>query len=185
MWMGQQVRLGQLDGNDKSEYFNWLRQSSIKRWSHSHQVLVAQCIWPFDSMNCSQPGPSVHGIFQVRILEQVAISFSRGSFQPRDWSGVSCIACKCFTIWTTREAPHQMWVQMLKKIQPKTPAPYTHLAVTEAWRNTTQDKTPPAQVFNRNAFILLFSGICMRSALPHPTSFPWKFSCYSPAHPFC
>ena len=39
-----------------------------------------------------------------------------------------------------------MWVQMLKKIQPKTPAPYTHLAVTEAWRNTTQDKTPPAQV---------------------------------------
>jgi len=33
-----------------------------------------------------------------------------------------------------------MWVQMLKKIQPKTPAPYTHLAVTEAWRNTTQEQ---------------------------------------------
>ena len=35
-------------------------------------------------MDCSPPGSSVHGIFQARILEWVAISFSRGSFQPRD-----------------------------------------------------------------------------------------------------
>ena len=35
-------------------------------------------------MDCSLPGSSVHGIFQVRILEWVAISFSRGSSQPRD-----------------------------------------------------------------------------------------------------
>ena len=37
-----------------------------------------------DPMHCSPPGPSVHGIFQARILEWVAISFSRGSSQPRD-----------------------------------------------------------------------------------------------------
>ena len=42
MRMGQQVGLGQLDGNDKHEYFNWLRHSSIKLWRHPHQVLVAQ-----------------------------------------------------------------------------------------------------------------------------------------------
>ena len=43
-------------------------------------VLVAQsCLTLCDSMGCSQPGSSVHGIFQVKILEWVAISFSRGS----------------------------------------------------------------------------------------------------------
>ena len=38
-----------------------------------------------DSMNCSPPGSSVHGIFQARILEWVAISYSRGSFPTRNW----------------------------------------------------------------------------------------------------
>ena len=38
----------------------------------------------YDPMDCSQPGFSVHGISQARILEWVAISFSKGSCQPRD-----------------------------------------------------------------------------------------------------
>ena len=43
-------------------------------------LLVAQsCPSPYDPMGCSLPGASVHGIFQVRILEWVAISFSKGS----------------------------------------------------------------------------------------------------------
>ena len=43
-------------------------------------------------MDCSPPGSSVHGILQARILEWVAISFSRGSSSPRDWARhVSCI----------------------------------------------------------------------------------------------
>ena len=37
-------------------------------------------------MDCSLPGSSVHGIFQARVLEWVAISFSRGSSRPRDWT---------------------------------------------------------------------------------------------------
>ena len=49
------------------------------------------------------PGPSVHGILQVRILEWVSILFSRGSSQPRGWTWVSCIAGRFFTIWATRE----------------------------------------------------------------------------------
>ena len=51
---------------------------------------------------CNLPGFSVHGIFQAKILEWVAISFSRGSTWPRDWTQVSCIAGWCFTIWATR-----------------------------------------------------------------------------------
>ena len=42
-------------------------------------------------MDCSLPGFSVHGIFQARVLEWVAISFSRGSSRPRDRTQVSCI----------------------------------------------------------------------------------------------
>ena len=48
---------------------------------------------------------SVHGILQARILEWVAISFSRGSSQPRDRTQVSHIAGRCFNLCTTREAP--------------------------------------------------------------------------------
>ena len=54
-------------------------------------------------MDCSPPGSSVHGIFQARILERVAISSSRGSSQSRDQARVSCIAGSFFTIWSTRE----------------------------------------------------------------------------------
>ena len=42
-------------------------------------------------MDCSPPGSCVHGILQARILEWVAISFSRGSSWPRDWIWVSLI----------------------------------------------------------------------------------------------
>ena len=54
-------------------------------------------------MVCSPPGSSVHGIFQARVLQWVAISFSRGSSWPRDWTLVSRIVGSRFTIWATRE----------------------------------------------------------------------------------
>ena len=58
----------------------------------AHVVLVAQsCLTLCDPMNSSPPGSSVHGILQERILEWVAIPFSRGSSQPRDQTWVSCI----------------------------------------------------------------------------------------------
>ena len=56
-----------------------------------------------DPMDCSLPCFSVHGIFQARVLEWVAISFSRGSSRPRDWTQISRIVCRWFTIYATRE----------------------------------------------------------------------------------
>ena len=56
-----------------------------------------------DSMDCSLPGSSVHGILQAGKLEWVAIPFYRGSSWPRDWTRVSCIAGEFFTIWATRK----------------------------------------------------------------------------------
>ena len=65
--------------------------------------LVSQsCRTLCDPMNyCSLPSSSVHGILQGRILEWIAISFSRGSSQRRDGTQVSCIAGGFFTNWTT------------------------------------------------------------------------------------
>jgi len=45
-----------------------------------------------DPMDCSPPGSSVHGVLQAKILDWVATSFSRGSFQPRDQNHVSCVS---------------------------------------------------------------------------------------------
>ena len=62
-------------------------------------VLVAQsCLTLCNPMYFSLPGSSVHGIFQARILEWVAIPFSRGSSRPRDQTWVSYIAGRFFTI---------------------------------------------------------------------------------------
>ena len=68
-------------------------------------VLVGQlCLTLCDAMGCSPSGSSVHGILQVRILEWVAIPFSKRSSWPRDGTQVSRIAGSFFTIWATREA---------------------------------------------------------------------------------
>ena len=68
-------------------------------------LVTKSCPTFCDLMDCSLPGSSVHGILQARILlEWVAISFSRGSSWPRNWTRVSCIAGRFFTSWATREA---------------------------------------------------------------------------------
>ena len=53
-------------------------------------------------MDCSLPGSSVHGLFQARVLEWVAISFSRSSW-PRDLTWVSRIVGRRFSVWATKE----------------------------------------------------------------------------------
>ena len=69
-------------------------------------VLVAQsCPTLGNPMDGGLPSSSIHGIFQARILEWIAIPFSRGSSQLRDQTWVSCIADRLFTLLTTREAP--------------------------------------------------------------------------------
>ena len=63
------------------------------------QVLVAQSrLTLCDPTDCSPPGSSVHGILQARILEWVAIPFSRASSRPRDRTRVSCITGGFFTV---------------------------------------------------------------------------------------
>ena len=83
-------------------------------WKVRHNQMSAELQWtargmfvsllsqPCDSLllfDWSPPGPSVHGTFQVRILEWVAISFSRVSSQPTGWNCVTCIVGRFFTCW--------------------------------------------------------------------------------------
>ena len=70
----------------------------------SESEIVQSCPTLCDPMDCSQPGSSVHGGVQARVLEWVAIFFSKGSSQPRDRSRVSRIVGRCFTVRATREA---------------------------------------------------------------------------------
>ena len=75
--------------------------------SHSiHKVkvkVVQSCPTLCNPVDCTVSGASVHGILQARILEWVAVPFSRGSSQPRDGTQVSCIAGGFFTLWTTKK----------------------------------------------------------------------------------
>ena len=67
------------------------------------KVLVTQlCPTLCNPVECSLPGCS--WILQARILEWVVILFSRASSQPKDWTWVSCVADRFFTVWATREA---------------------------------------------------------------------------------
>ena len=54
-------------------------------------------------VDCSPSGSSIRGILQARILEWTAISFSRGSYRPRDRTQVSRIAGRCFNLWATSQ----------------------------------------------------------------------------------
>ena len=72
-------------------------------------LLAAQsCPTLCSPRDCRPPGSSVHGILQARILEWVAIPFSRGSSQSRDGTWVFCIAGRFLTIWATTQGCSQM-----------------------------------------------------------------------------
>ena len=71
------------------------------------RVKVTQsCQTLCEPMDCGPAGSSVHGILQARVLEWVAVPFSRELSKPRDWTQVStCVADRFFTVWATREVP--------------------------------------------------------------------------------
>ena len=70
-------------------------------------ISYQSCLTLCNPLDCSPQGSSVHGIFQARIVEWVAISFSRESSQPRNQARVTCVSCIAsgfFTHWAIREA---------------------------------------------------------------------------------
>ena len=70
---------------------------------NASELVTQSCPTLCDPIDCSPTGSSVHEILQARILEWVAIPFSRGSSHPKDWTQVSRIAGGFFTSWATRK----------------------------------------------------------------------------------
>ena len=95
-------------------------------------MLVAQLCWTLcNTMDNSPSGSSVHGILQARILEWVAISFSRGSSRPTDRTWVFWIAGGVFTFWATGEA-------QFHSVQ------FSHSVVSDSlWLHESQHARPP------------------------------------------
>ena len=97
-------------------YFLNVIYSSYKSFSTFHTNISGCCclgarsrLTLCFSMDCSPPGLSVRGIFQTRIPEWVAISFSRESSWPRNGTCISCLGRWILHLWATWEAQNNWW----------------------------------------------------------------------------
>ena len=72
-----------------------------QRTEKTDSEVPQSCSTLCDPMNYSLPASFIHGIFQTRILEWVVIPFFRRSSWPRDWTWVSRIVGRSFTVWPT------------------------------------------------------------------------------------
>ena len=79
--------------------------------------LLQSCCTLCHPMDCSPPGSSAHGILQARILEWVAISSSRGSSWPKDWTRVSCSSCIAGRFFTAEPPGKPSWILTSHHIQ--------------------------------------------------------------------
>ena len=140
------------------------------KWSCS---VVSNSLYPMD---CSLSGSSVHGSFQARILEWVAISFSRGSSQPRDRTRVSHIVGRRFTIWATREALYRLYYKELQN-ECNTQPWRLFILNLNGWENLETEWQAPGVNSNESTYITLphnilppFSAHTFSSHLKRPVS---------------
>ena len=85
-------------------------------------LVAKSCPTLCDPMECSPPGSTLHGISQARTLEQVAISFSRGSSQSRDQARVSCLAGGFFTTGPPEKPPERVRDGLFQVVNTHQPA---------------------------------------------------------------
>ena len=84
-----------------------------------------------DTMDCSAPGSSVHGNLQARLLGWVAISFSRGSSQPKNQTWVFCTAGRFFTDWAMRVALYHYTSYLFQCLNMQDPREEKNVTVCE------------------------------------------------------
>ena len=79
-------------------------ERNYEKISEKCKKILVKHMWSEVKVPCDPLDYTVHGILPTRILEWVAVPFSRGSSQPRDQTQVSSMADRFFTRWATREA---------------------------------------------------------------------------------
>ena len=117
-------------------------------------------------MDSRPPGSSVHGIFQARILEWAAISFSRRSSQPKDRTCVSWIGRRILYHWATREAPIYrvyMSIPISQFISPSPPTPFSHEKVNLVpwWSKEPVEAQKPTVLWYSLHLHLLWGVMCL------------------------
>ena len=97
-------------------------------------LVAKSCLTLCDPMDCGLPDSSVHGISQARILEWVAISFSRGpgDWTHMDWTHISCIDRQIIYSWPTRE----VYTPASRPEPQHTPSPQDLSSHTRDWTHT-------------------------------------------------
>ena len=94
----------------------FLSSSSLATLECIPNLHAQSCLTLCDPRDCSPSGSSVHGMLQARILELVAISFSRASSQPRDLMCVSCIGKRILLPLSHRRSPYsKQWSYKTRK----------------------------------------------------------------------
>ena len=107
-WLSQEKQVAKGQDQQKNDYslytflyFLYFIPCKCISYSVCVCVYTQSCLTLCDPVDCSLPGSSVHGIFQARILEWVAISYSRGSSQARDQTPVCYVSCIARGFFTT------------------------------------------------------------------------------------
>ena len=87
--------------------FAFIKSCSTPKYFLQGCLVVQLCLTLCDPMDCSPPGSSVHRDSQGKNTGVGCHAFLQGIFQPRNWTQVSLIAGRFFTVWATSEA--QQW----------------------------------------------------------------------------
>ena len=115
----------------------------------SCESVTQSCLTVYKTMDCSPPDSSVREILQARILEWIAIPFSRGSSWPRDRTWISHIAGRFFTIWTINSVQFggsvmssSWWLQHTRPLCPSpTPGAYSNSRPLSWWCHPTSSSS--------------------------------------------
>ena len=133
-------------------------------------LVIKSCLTLCDPMDGSPPVSSAHGISQARILEWVAISFSKGSSQPRDWTLISCTGRRFYTTEPPGK-PHgysyQFLIQIQKWVQLQLQA-YKY-RVIHAYRDIETSTDTNCSIYHVYMCLYTFIG----KSWPHPSDFSW------------
>ena len=117
------------------------------KWTEVAQSCPTLC----DPIDCSLLGYSVHGIFQAIVLELVAISFSRGSSQPRARTRVSWIVDRHFTIWAKKVGTIMIVTSKTRKQAWRSQVTYSSLRL-EVVEVQLKSRQSSSRVLNHYAF---------------------------------
>ena len=140
-----------------------LCDNSFFLFPHGCCLVIQWCPTLGGPKDCRLPGSSVHGIFQTRILEWVAISFSRRSSWPRDGTFISCISRWILYCWATREDLFLLLHKICSHLQ-STSSFVTYLRIS-----------PAIYVCAIFLTLILFSGANTHRATNSVFLFPFQF----------